>query len=187
MYRLSTIMLTREYCGITILSLLIFLQGERMKFDVMAIVMFLLRMGPAILFVFFMMLMFFSFKVDVRENTMERFVFELSDTVTSDTRLVADKSVFPPEKLTAAEQAEIEQYAQNCDFGYQIDIESKSGPTVCVNDDGCRNFCGNVCGLTDIELGITGNCNCNLEIIGADFCECRKPNVPDRHENPWQS
>ncbi|KHO47686.1 MAG: hypothetical protein QT00_C0002G0346 [archaeon GW2011_AR5] len=152
-----------------------------MKFDVMAIVMFLLRMGPAILFVFFMMLMFFSFKVDVRENTMERFVFELSDTVTSDTRLVADESVFSPEKLTAAEQAEIEQYAQNCDFGYQIDIEASTGPTVCGSDNDCSGFCGNVCGLTTLDMGITGNCNCNLEVFGADFCECKK--TSDRE---WQ-
>src|SRR3989344_4777771 len=158
-----------------------------MKFDIMAIVMFLLRMGPAIFFVLFMTLLFFSFKVDIRENSMERFVFELSDTVTSDTNLVADKSVFTPGKLSAAEQVEAEQYAQNCDFGYQLDIEAKSGPTVCNADGECAGFCGSVCGLSTIDLGITGNCNCNLEIIGADFCECRKPNVPDRHENPWQS
>src|SRR3989338_1150819 len=145
-----------------------------MKFDIMAIVMFLLRMWPAILFVLFMTLLFFSFKVDIRENSMERFVFELSDTVTSDTNLVADKSVFTPGKLSAAEQVEAEQYAQNCDFGYQLDIEAKSGPTVCNADGECAGFCGSVCGLSTIDLGITGNCNCNLEIIGNDFCECKK-------------
>lgn len=153
-----------------------------MKFSPLAIVMFLLRMGPAIFFVFFMTLLFFSFKVEVRESTMERFVFELSDTLTSDTSLVAAKSVFSPERLTAAEQSEIEQYAQNCDFGYQADIDVRSGPVLCQADDACASFCGNVCDIASPDFGVTGNCNCNLEIRGNDFCECRKSG-----DAPWQS
>lgn len=146
------------------------------KLDVEAVVLFLLRMGPAIFFVLFMMLLFFSFKVDVRENSMERFVFELSDSVTSDTNFVADKSIFSPSKMTAAEKENNERYAQNCDFGYQIDITAKSGSAKCGNDNECSGFCGSVCGIDSgsLSLGRAGNCNCNIELIGNNFCECKK-------------
>lgn len=156
------------------------------KLDIKAVVLFLFRMGPAIFFVLFMMLLFFSFRVDVRGNSMERFVFELSDEITSDRTLTNDKSLFSAEKLNAIDAQDIEQYAQNCDFGYQLDIDSRTGPTVCTADNECAGFCSSTCGLANLDFGITGNCNCNLEIARNDFCECRKPGREWQDTYKWR-
>lgn len=145
------------------------------KPEIMKIVFFLLRMGPAIIFVLFMMLLFFSFRVEVRENAMERFIFELSDTLATDENLVAHRSVFDPRKVSEAEKQDtnrnIELYAQNCDFGYYVNIESLSGQTSCTNDNDCASFCSSVCG-GEVDTSFNGNCDCGGIFEGS--CQCKK-------------
>ena len=153
------------------------------KLDPMAILMFLFRMSPAILFILFIMLIFFSFQVDVRNDSMKRTIFEISDSLTS-SQLTDYKSVFNPQKLTDAEKMDsnrnIELYAVNCDYGYSLDIESVAGQTECGGGEDCRNFCYSVCGLdaSTIDMAtvgtINGNCGCNIELIGNNFCQCKK-------------
>ncbi len=160
------------------------------ELNVMKVVFFLLRMAPAIIFVLFMMILFFSFRVDIKANSMERFVFELSDSVTSDPSFVSEKSIFDPEKLFAAERKEIELYARNCDFGYQLDIESAAGRTSCSSGGDCRNFCKSVCNLDEpldmATIGtVNGNCGCNIELARPNFCQCRKPQGEWQNDYKW--
>lgn len=153
------------------------------KLDPMAILMFVIRMSPAILFILFIMLIFFSFQVDVRNDNMKRAIFEISDSLTS-SQLTDYKSVFNPQKLTDAEKTDpnrnIELYAINCDYGYSLDIESVAGNTRCGSGSDCVNFCYSVCGLdaSTIDMStvgtINGNCGCNIEVRGINFCECKK-------------
>ena len=114
---------------------------------------------------------------------MKRFLFEISDSITS-SPLADNKSIFVPAKLTEAEKTDsernIELYSINCDFGYSIEVESLAGRTDCNRGDDCRNFCKTACGLDDSTLDmsilgtLTGNCGCNIEIIGDNFCQCKK-------------
>lgn len=160
------------------------------KLDPMAILMFLFRMSPAILFILFIMLIFFSFQVDVRNDNMKRTMFEISDALTS-SQLTDYKSIFNPQKLTDAEKIDpnrnIELYAVNCDYGYYLDIESVAGQTGCGGGEDCRNFCYSVCNLdaSTIDMAtagtINGNCGCNIELIGNNFCQCKKTS-----QSGWQ-
>src|SRR3989338_235470 len=160
------------------------------KLDPMAILMFLFRMSPAILFILFIMLIFFSFQVDVRNDNMKRAMFEISDALTS-SQLTDYKSVFNPQKLTDAEKMDpnrnIELYAVNFDYGYYLDIESVAGNTRCGSGSDCVNFCYSACNLdaSTIDMStvgtINGNCGCNIEPRGNNFCECKKTTQSD-----WQ-
>ncbi len=153
------------------------------KLDPLWIIMFIIRMIPAIFFLILMMAIFFSFRVDVRDESMKRFVIEMSDSITS-SPLTDYKAVFNGEKLSQAEAADpnrnIELYSTNCDYGYYLDIESLAGQTDCSGDEDCRNFCYSACGLdsSTIDMSIagtlTGNCGCNFELFGENFCQCKK-------------
>lgn len=156
------------------------------KLDVMAVMFFVFRMAPAIFFILFMMIMFFSFRVEVRENAMGRFVFELSDTITSDTKLVAEKSVFVPEKLLAVEKqysGGSELYAENCAFGYYVYIRSLSSRSVCNIDDDCIGFCRSVCGLANSEIDLNSNCGCGGIFEGS--CQCKKTGGEWQNNYAW--
>jgi len=154
------------------------------KLDPLWIMMFIIRMIPAILFVILMMVIFFSFRVDVRDEGMKRFVIEMSDSLTSSPNLTDYKSIFNPQKLTDTENKDpnrnIELYSTNCDYGYYLDIESLAGPTECSSGSDCINFCYSACGLdsSTIDMStvgtINGNCGCNIELIGNNFCQCKK-------------
>lgn len=147
------------------------------KVDALEIFTFIISMAIAIGFILFMMIIFFSLKVEIKDERMERFLLETANSITS-TNLTDHRSVFNPDKLTEAERTnsrrDAELYAQSCEYGYHLDVESLAGSTQCSRDSECGGFCGSVCGLTDISLGITGNCNCNIEILGDNFCECKK-------------
>ncbi len=160
------------------------------KMDPMAIIMFILRIFPPILFILFILLMFFSFRVAVIGEEMERFNLELSDALAA-SPLAMHKAVFDPVQLFEAEKKDpnrnIELYARSCDFGYTLELEAIGGKTICEEDSGkCREFCKTVCGLDDSEIQmsaagtLTGNCGCNIEVFGGNFCECKK-------DDEWQS
>jgi len=121
---------------------------------------------------------------------MKRAMFEISDALTS-SQLTDYKSVFNPQKLTDAEKMDpnrnIELYAVNCDYGYYLDIESVAGNTRCGSGSDCVNFCYSACNLdaSTIDMStvgtINGNCGCNIEPRGNNFCECKKTTQSD-----WQ-
>lgn len=144
----------------------------------LAMFMDIFRIAVAFGFIIFLIIIFFSFKVDVKGDTMKRFVVELSDSLAS-SPLTDQKSIFNPQKLTEVENMDIkrniEPYSRSCDYGYYAEIESLAGRTECSRNSDCSGFCGNVCGISGISFGITGNCNCNVEILGDNFCECKKP------------
>lgn len=159
------------------------------KLDPLTVFTFMIQMAAIMFFVIFVLSLFFSTKVAVRGEDMERFVLELADALAS-SELTAERSVYDAKKLTAAEGADpnrnTELYARNCEFGYTIEAESLAGKTVCKEGSDCRAFCGSVCGLEDSELEmstfgtIDGNCGCNIEIADNNFCQCKK-------NDEWQS
>lgn len=161
------------------------------ELDPLAVVMEIVRIAVAIGFVMFIIIMFFSFHVEVKEDSMKRFLVEVSDSLTS-TNLVYHKSVFNPQKLTETERKNpdrnVELYAVNCDYGYSVDIESVFGETKCGRGDDCKNFCKTACGLDDstIDMSIlgtlSGNCGCNF---GDNFCECKKPGEGWQYDYRW--
>lgn len=159
------------------------------KLEPQMVVDFIFRTIVALLLIAIMMVAFFSFRVDVRDDSMKRFLVEVADALAS-SELTDHKSIFNPQKLTDAERKDtsrnVELYAVNCDYGYSVDIESVFGETACNSGNDCRNFCKTACGLDESTIDmstigtINGNCGCNLEIVGSDFCQCKK-------ENEWQS
>ena len=151
--------------------------------EIQAILMFILRMAPAFLFILFMMLIFFSFRVQLNDNTIQRFTIELGDSLSS-SPLALHRSVFNPQELTKAEsQNNTELYAQNCDFGYKIKIESVAGPTICKADSDCAGFCSSACGS---PAGAAEACTCNIELIGDNFCQCKKQGGNWQDDYRWQ-
>ncbi len=94
------------------------------ELDIESIFMQIVRMAGAILFIFFMMLIFFSFRVEIKDDSMSRFTAELADSF-SNSPLTIHRSVYDTQKLDEAEaQKNSELYAWNCEFGYDVEIES---------------------------------------------------------------
>ena len=164
-----------------------------MKLDMIEIVLFIVRMAPAILFILFMMLIFFSFRIELKEDSMSRFNAELADSLSS-SPLMLHRSIFDPQKLTETENIDpkkiIELYAYNCDFGYNIEVES-IGTTICSGGNECTGFCNSVCGLdgSNIDMStvgtLNGNCGCNIEVFGDNFCQCKKPGGDWQNSYKW--
>ena len=145
-------------------------------------IFFVVRMAAALGLVLFMMVVFYTFKVDVHEDSMKRFVFELSDSITS-SPLTDYKSVFSAQKLSDTERLDanrnIELYSTDCNYGYTLQVESLTGQTDCNAGNECVNFCKSACGLDDstLDTSTTTNGNCGCSVNGN--CECKK-------NNEWQ-
>src|SRR3989338_2103701 len=101
--------------------------------DPLALMFDIIRIVLAFGFVIFLVIMFFSFRVEVREDSMKRFVFELSDSL-ANSQLTVEKSIFDSQKLTDAQSAGIEPIFA-CDFGYYLEIESLAGKQCNVDGD----------------------------------------------------
>lgn len=163
--------------------------------DIQAMVLFIVRVAPAIIFILIMMLLFFSFRVQLRNDSMQRLTVELSDAI-SGGPLTDHRSVFDSQKLNFAEtQNNTELYAQNCDFGYNVKVQSIEGPTNCKVGNDCIGFCNTICGLDSnsivmSDLGtLNGNCGCNIEnlgLTGTNFCQCKKPGGDWQDSYGWK-
>ncbi len=145
--------------------------------DPMAIIMAVFRMIPPLIFILFIILLFFSLKVSVIGEDLQRFNLELSD-VLAGSPLALHRSVFSVSEMNKAETSK-ELYARSCDYGYTLELSSIGTKTICENDVSvCKEFCKEVCNIDDLQMSglgtLTGNCGCNIELFGQNFCECVK-------------
>ncbi len=138
------------------------------QFEPIAMFMYLLRMGPALIFIVLMIFLFFSLKVTILNDDLQRFNMELSDAL-SGTKLASDRSVFSAAELNKLETTkEVELYARYCDYGYVVEIESLiDKEAFCENGEPCTGFCNSACGAGS-------ECRCNVEVFGTNFCQCKK-------------
>jgi hypothetical protein len=129
----------------------------------MADMMFVIRMVPALIFILFMMVIFFSFKVQVRIDDMQRFNMEAADVLTG-SALAAHPGIFNPAELNKL-QTSTALYARTCEYEYRVEIESVGAKRKCSVNEDCMEYCR--------EIG-TAEYNCNFELFSDNFCECRK-------------
>lgn len=161
-----------------------------MKFDPLKIFFFLIVVVVAIIFMMLIANAFFNFKADVKYEERERFNIELAENIlTSD--LTYSKAVFNPAVLSTLEKSinEIDPTYQNvempfksCAYGYKIKITGFEQSCVKSNEE-CRNFCRDVCALSDEQIKYGDNCKCDRpllkRIFGGIDCQCKKTGSED--------
>jgi hypothetical protein len=161
-----------------------------MKFDPLKIFFFIIVIAVAIIFMMLIANAFFNFKANVKYEERERFNIELSENIlTSD--LTYGKSVFNAKALNELEKSinaidstyhNVEMPFKSCNYGYKIKITGFEQSCV-KNNDECRNFCRDVCGLGDEQIKYGDNCKCDKtllkKIFGGIDCQCKKVGSED--------
>lgn len=161
-----------------------------MKFDPLKIFFFIIVIAVSIIFIMLIANAFFNFKADVKYEERERFNIELAENILT-SELTYGKSVFSAKALNELEKAinaidskyhNVEMPFKSCSYGYKIKITGFEQSCV-KNNEECRNFCRDVCALTDEQIKYGDNCKCDKtllkKIFGGIDCQCKKPNTDD--------
>jgi len=154
-----------------------------MDFDPMQILFFILRVGPVIIVIILAAYAFFSFKVEVNVQEMERLNLELTENVLA-SGMTAQKSIFDANKLAELQNQEktekltnqnynIQPIPRTCGYGYRISVDGIEDK-YCEHDSNCEYFCENLCGGSLIA-GDNYRCHRQgfLNIFGKKRCDCR--------------
>jgi hypothetical protein len=76
----------------------------------------------------------------------------------------------------------VEMPFKSCSYGYKIKITGFEQSCV-KNNEECRNFCRDICGLSDEQIKYGDNCKCDRpllkRIFGGIDCQCKKANAED--------
>ena len=131
------------------------------KLDANAVVTFIVRLIVSFGFIILMLVLFFSFRVGLVNDDMQRFDMEMANTLAS-SQLTSHRNIFSAEKLFAASQL-----PQVCEYEYSVSIESVGARKTCRQNSDCIDFCKEVLNTQDPEY------DCNFELFGQNFCECK--------------
>lgn len=168
-----------------------------MKFDPMQIFFYLIRVIPVIVVIILVAYIFFSFKVEVHTEEMGRLNIELAENMLA-SDLVVTKSVFDAKKLIGLQNMELdeknrdEKYAiqpkpRVCGYGYSVAVLGGEDKP-CDKDDNCKEYCMNMCGMSETE--ISGHYKCAKGFLGirklfGGFecqCECSDDGWQDKYK-----
>ena len=115
------------------------------KLDANAVVTFIVRLIVSFGFIILMLVLFFSFRVGLVNDDMQRFDMEMANTLAS-SQLTSHRNIFSAEKLFAASQL-----PSVCEYEYSMSIESLGARKVCNQNSDCIDFCKEVLSTQDPE------------------------------------
>jgi len=166
-----------------------------MRLDISQVFFFFIRVIPVIVVIALVGYVFFSFKVEVHTQEMERLNIELAENILA-SDMVTIKSVFNTNKLVETIQQEkiekgkddkylIQPKPRVCGYGYSVDIIGRE-KRYCEDAGDCKNLSMNMCALSEANVIEGQHYRCHrqgfLGIFGAKRCDVRC----DPAEGDWE-
>jgi len=123
-------------------------------------IMFVIRLVISFVVIVIIMFLFFSFRVSIKNDDMQRFDMELMDKLVG-SDIASQHGILSAEKLF-----QTPQLPRACEYEYTMEIESLGARKACGSNSDCIGFCKEILNEEDPEY------DCNFELFGQDFCEC---------------